>query len=89
MGITVENIPPQSGGRGGSKQSGVVVTKVEPNSPAERGGTGDIIREINRKPVKDVRNFERLTNHLSPQASVLLLLSRGKATLFLSIRLVR
>ena len=65
----------------------MVVTEVEPDSPAERGGvrTGDVIREINRKPIKDVRDFERLTNQLSPHASVLLLLNRGKATLFLSI----
>jgi len=87
IGITVENLTNQSDGLGRSKQSGVVVTEVEPDSPAERGGvrTGDVIREINRKPIKDVRDFERLTNQLSPHASVLLLLNRGKATLFVSI----
>jgi serine protease Do len=87
IGITVEDITNQSDGLGRSKQSGVVVTEVEPDSPAERGGvrTGDVIREINRKPIKDVRDFERLTNQLSPHASVLLSLNRSKATLFLSI----
>jgi serine protease Do len=58
-GITVENIQNQSGRLGRSKaQSGVVVTDIEVNSPAERAGlrAGDIIREINRNPVKDVRD---------------------------------
>ena len=87
-GITVENIPNQSGRLGRSKaQSGVVVTDIDVNSPAERAGlrAGDIIREINRNPVKDVRDFERLTNQLIPNAGVLLLLNRGNATIFLSI----
>jgi serine protease Do len=50
---------------------------------------GDIIREINRNPVKDVRDFERLTNQLNPNAGVLLLLNRGNATIFLSINAER
>ena len=87
-GITVENVPNQSEGVGRSKvQAGVVVREIEEDSAADRGGVriGDIIREINRKPVKDVRDFERLTSKLSPNAPVLLLLNRGKATIFLSI----
>jgi len=87
-GITVENIPNQSGRLGRSKaQSGVVVTDIEVDSPAERAGlrTGDIIREINRNAVRNVRDFERLTNQLNPRAAVLLLLNRGNATIFLSI----
>ena len=86
-GITVENA--QSDGSSGRLKgvTGVVVTEIESDSPPERAGvrTGDIIREINRKPVKDVQDFERLTNKLSPNAPVLLLLNRGKATIFLSI----
>jgi serine protease Do len=82
-GLTVENV--RQSGR--SKPSGVVVTAVEPGSSAERAGLqeGDIIHEINRKPVKDVRDFERLTNQLSPDSPVLLLVKRGASTIFLSI----
>lgn len=87
-GITVENISNSSERFGRSKgRAGVVVTAIEPDSPAERAGmrTGDIISEINRKPVKDVKDFERHTSQLTPKSSVLLLLNRGNTTIFLSI----
>lgn len=90
-GITVENAG-QSDRFGQSKpSSGVVVTDIKSESPAERAGLrrGDVIREINRKPVKDVGDFERLTSELSPNSPVLLLLNRGTTTIFLSVGVER
>lgn len=83
-GLTVENAR-QSGRSKAS--SGVVVTDIEPESSAERAGLqkGDIIHEINRKPIKDVKDFERLTSQLAPRSRVLLLVKRGNSTIFLSI----
>ncbi len=83
-GLTVENAR-QSGRSKAS--SGVVVTDIEPESSAERAGLqkGDVIHEINRKPVKDVKDFERLTSQLAPRSRVLLLVKRGNSTIFLSI----
>lgn len=83
-GFTVENV--HQSGRSKSS-SGVVVTDIEPDSSAERAGLqkGDVIREINRKPVKDVKDFERLTSQLSPRSPVLVLVKRGNSTIFLSI----
>lgn len=83
-GLTVENAR-QSGRSKAS--SGVVVTDLEPESLAERAGLqkGDVIHEINRKPVKDVKDFERLTSQLAPRSPVLLLVKRGTSTIFLSI----
>lgn len=87
-GITVENAAdgPERFGRS-KRRAGVTVVDIEPDSPAERAGVriGDIIHEINRKPVRNVQDFERLTNQLRPDASVLVLLSRGRATIFLTI----
>jgi len=86
-GVTVENAGQADRFSRSKPSSGVVVTEIEPESSAERAGLrkGDIIREINRKAVKDVGDFERLTSELSPNSPVLLLLNRGNVTIFLSI----
>jgi serine protease Do len=69
-------------------EGGVAVSGVEPESPADRAGLreGDVIREINRKPVRSVEDFERLVRGLSSKQGVLMLIMRGKATVFLSIK---
>ena len=69
-------------------EGGVAVSGVEPESPADRAGLreGDVIREINRKPVRFVEDFDRLVRGLSSKQGVLMLIMRGKATVFLSIK---
>ncbi len=66
---------------------GVVATEVLPDSPADRVGLrlDDIIREINRKPVRSVSEFERRVTARSSRSCVLLIL-RDRATLFLSLQ---
>lgn len=68
-------------------KKGVTVAKVESGSPAERAGIqkGDHILEINRESVKDVEAFQRLTEQLGAKDNVLLLIQRGRSTIFLSI----
>jgi serine protease Do len=67
---------------------GVVVTEVLPDSPADRAGLrpDDVIREINRKPVRSLSDFERRVGALSPRSRVLLLITRGRGTIFLSLQ---
>jgi serine protease Do len=78
-GITVKPFP--------SGEKGVEVTEVKPGSAASRAGIreGDIIREINRQVVKDIEDFQSLTRKLDSDDRVLLLLQRGRTTIFLSI----
>jgi len=68
-------------------EQGVEVTDVKAGSAASRAGIreGDIIREINRQVVKGIDDFQRLTNRLDAKDRVLLLLQRGRGTIFLSI----
>jgi serine protease Do len=70
------------------KVRGVVVTSVEPDSAAEEAGLqrGDVIREINRQPVKSVKDFERLASDVKKGGRVLMLINRRGATLFLSVK---
>jgi serine protease Do len=87
LGITVQNLTPEiAKNLGLEKDTGVVVTRVEPGSPAanSRIQTGDVIREVNRKPVKDVEDFVQKIEKAKGQDSVLLL-QRGKNNLFAAV----
>ena len=70
------------------KAQGVVVTNVEPDSGAEKAGLmpGDVIREINRQPVKSVKEFEKVSSAVKKGENVLILINRRGASLFLSAK---
>jgi serine protease Do len=70
------------------KDQGVVVTAVEPDSGAEKAGVmrGDVIREINRQPVKSVKDFEKVSAGLKKGEHVLILIDRRGNALFLSAK---
>ncbi|NWG02481.1 MAG: DegQ family serine endoprotease [Syntrophaceae bacterium] len=88
LGITVQNVPPEMArGLGLKKETGVVVTLVEPGSPAADAGiqTGDVIHEVNRKPVKNVEDFVQKVEKALDQNNVLLFLQRGQTNLFAAI----
>jgi serine protease Do len=88
LGITVQNLTPDiAKGLGLKKETGVVVTRVEPGSPADNAGIqqGDVIQEVNRKPVKDVDDFVQKVEKAKDQDNVLLLLQRGQNSLFAAV----
>ncbi len=68
--------------------TGVVVTGVDPTSEAARAGlmAGDVIREINRKPVQSLRDFEQLVSGLNGEKRALLLINRRGASLFMTVK---
>jgi serine protease Do len=65
----------------------VVVTRVEPGSPAANAGIqiGDVIQEVNRKPVRNVEDFAQKVDKAKEQENVLLLLQRGQNSLFAAV----
>jgi serine protease Do len=88
LGITVQELTPEIARDLGLKnETGVVVTRVEPGSSADDAGIqrGDVIQEVNRKPVNDVEDFSRKIEQAKSQDSVLLLIQRGQNSLFAAV----
>jgi serine protease Do len=88
LGITVQNLTPEiARGLGLKNYTGVVVTRVEPGSPAADAGiqTGDVVQEVNRKAVKNVEDFVQKVNKAKGQDNVLLLIQRGQNNLFAAV----
>ncbi len=69
--------------------SGVVVMEVTPGSFAERAGLaqGDVISEINQKPVRSERDFVRVVSNLEKQKDALIFVHRGKGALYLTVKI--
>jgi serine protease Do len=69
-------------------ERGVVIVRVRPGSTAEEVGVreGDIVLEVNRKPVNSIKSYERAVSGLAKDQSVLLLLKRKGQTIYLTLR---
>jgi len=90
LGITVQNLTPEiARSLGLKKDTGVVVTRVEPGSPAAAAGIqiGDLVQEFNRKPVKNVEDFVQKVDKAKGQENVLLLIQIGQNNLFAALTL--
>lgn len=89
-GIAVQDLDRETAKELGIKDQtqGVVVTNVAPDSGAEKAGLvpGDVIREINRKPIKSVKDFEQMSSGVKKGENVLILINRRGASLFLSAK---
>jgi serine protease Do len=88
LGIAVQDLTPEiAQGLGLKQATGVVVTRVEPGSPAAEAGlqTGDVIREVNRKPVKKADDFVQKLEKAQGRGTVLLSIQRGENHLFAAV----
>jgi len=61
---------------------GVIVTDVKPGSFAEDIGLqrGNVILEVNRKPVNSEQDFHKLTSELKPGEDVVFLVRQGRGS---------
>ncbi|MGC2424716.1 MAG: DegQ family serine endoprotease [Nitrospirota bacterium] len=88
-GVTVQDLTPDLIGRLGLDPSttGVVVDMVDPGSVADESGLqrGDVITEINRKPVRNVKEYNAEVGKLKKGAAVLLLINRKGSALWLPV----
>ena len=87
FGLRATNINPELAAQLGIEDTrGVVVSEVQPGSPAEEAGLqrGDIIEEVDREEVESVRQLSDLLKKSGD--SVLVLIRRGDATLYIPMK---
>jgi serine protease Do len=74
-------------GIGDEVKRGVVVTQVNPGSPADRSGLrpGDVILELHRKPVSSASELETAVRNAPKDKGLLLLVQRGDRTSYVAI----
>jgi serine protease Do len=88
-GVSVDNVTPQLAERLGLEADvkGVVVTRVNPNSAAADAGlsTGDVIQEVDRKPVNSTGEFRTAINGVKQGAPVMLLVQGRQGSHFVVI----
>jgi len=89
LGMTVQKVTPQMAeSLGLEKPEGVVVTDVESGSAADEAGIrrGDVIVQIDRKPVRSVDEYKKSIAGIRKGKGVLFLVKRGDSTLFLALK---
>ena len=88
--IEVKELNSELAGRYGLKSSdhGIVVVRVKSGSTAEEAGVreGDLVLEVNRKPVGTLKAYEHVAANLPKDQAVLLLLRRQGRAIYLTLR---
>ena len=90
MGILPQNMTPEMAKAFGEKEArGVVVGDVTPKSPAQEGGIqrGDIILEVNDKPVSDSNQLRMVISMMQPGSDVKLTVLRDGSEKQVSLKL--
>jgi len=89
LGLTVQEVTPQiAESLGLEGTGGVVVTSIEPGGPGHeaRFRPRDVILEIDRQPIGDLKDFRSATAKIKKGKSILFLIQRGGTTLFLATK---
>jgi serine protease Do len=90
LGLAMHDLSPEIARRFGlDASSGVIITEVLPGSPAQEAGlnSGDIIIEVNQRDVESVGEVTSILSALEPGDSVLFLIERERATLFIAMKM--
>lgn len=82
LGLSIQTLTPELAERLSldRNETGVVVLKVEAESPAEEAGIqrGDVIKEINHKEIKNTNDYDKTIKEVKAGENMLLYLRRGK-----------
>jgi serine protease Do len=89
LGMSVQPVTPELAQRMDLDRSeGLVITAVKRGSAAEEAGlrSGDVITQMNRRPVKNLADYNRELTASDQGKSILLLVRRGQASIFLALK---
>jgi serine protease Do len=92
LGMQLEDITPdQARQLKLDRVGGIVVRRVDRGSPAGEAGIrqGDIIVEVARKPVNNIRDFNRIISGLDKNQGILLLVRRQGVTHYVVVKPVK
>ena len=90
MGLNVQDLTPELARRlGVDEAGGIFISNVRPDSPAEDAGLrrGDVIIEINRRPVKDMADYRTAIEEAQKERDVLFLIKRGANIIYVVMEL--
>ncbi|MFQ5671963.1 MAG: Do family serine endopeptidase [Nitrospinales bacterium] len=89
LGLQVQDITPELAQSLSLEDTeGVLVSSVKPGEPAAEAGLrrGDVIAEVNRKPVRSLAEYKGLIAHVK-SGTVLLLVKRNGSSIFIAVKL--
>jgi serine protease Do len=92
LGISVQDLSPELAERFGFQGvDGVVITQVDPNSPASLTGLieGMLVQEVNRKPIKNVEEFNAALEENTSERAVLLRVRENDVSRYVTIKINR
>jgi serine protease Do len=87
--MTVQEVTPEIARYVGlPEKTGVIITDVKVGGPAEEGGLQprDIILKINNKEIGGLKDYQAALNAVEKENSMLMLVRRGKANLFVTVK---
>jgi serine protease Do len=90
LGFNVQNLSPELARQlGHDSTDGVLVTQIDPNSEAYQAGLrrGMIIRQVNRRDVRNMEEFRRALGQSEQSKRVLLLVEDQEATRYIAFNL--
>jgi serine protease Do len=89
FGMTVQELTPGLAEHFGLEaKEGVIVSGVEPGSPAHEGDIrrGDVILEVDRKPIKDIAGYRQALKDNAGKGTILFLVNRGGQNIYVVIK---
>ncbi len=89
LGLSVQPLTPEVAKRLGiTDTEGVIISSVKPDSPAGDAGLrrGDVIKEIDRNPVKNVRDYSKAITEAEKSDVALFLILRGNNSIYVVVK---